>query len=216
MNQENLLLDADGNVKLVDFGLVGICRQSSAVNSDILSCVSSSPSKNATDLPTASAAPTSAPIAALSISNDMNDPANDLAVRSTPSFLLKTQCGSDFYSAPEVLRGEAYDGFAADIWSLGIVLYAMLCGCLPFEDPDVQVLHALINDGLYEIPTWLSGSSENIINACLRHDPHQRLTADQLLHHPWLREDLGVENYEDIPVKNWLHDVRVGAWCVAQ
>jgi 5'-AMP-activated protein kinase catalytic alpha subunit len=54
---------------------------------------------------------------------------------------LKTACGSPCYAAPEMIRGELYDGLGADIWSSGVILYAMVCGFLPFEDQNTKKLY---------------------------------------------------------------------------
>lgn len=63
---------------------------------------------------------------------------------------LLTSCGSPCYAAPEMLVEQAYDPTLADIWSCGIVLYAMICGFLPFEDKSTKVLYHKIKDGYYE------------------------------------------------------------------
>ncbi|EGD78803.1 CAMK/CAMKL protein kinase [Salpingoeca rosetta] len=98
----------------------------------------------------------------------------------------KTSCGSANYAAPEVIRGESYSGPAADMWSLGIVAYAMLCGCLPFDDPDLRVLGSLIRKGEYAEPSHLSPSARDMIRGLLSLDPARRMTMDQLLAHPWM------------------------------
>jgi len=100
--------------------------------------------------------------------------------------LLSTCCGSAAYAAPELIRGEKYVGPKADMWSLGILLYALLCGFLPFDDDNTQRLYRLIQRGTYEIPPWLTVESQKLIGALLRHKPDSRLTMDQLLKHPWL------------------------------
>jgi 5'-AMP-activated protein kinase, catalytic alpha subunit len=53
-----------------------------------------------------------------------------------PDQLLKTACGSPCYAAPEMIAGNEYHGSKVDVWSCGVILYAMMCGYLPFEDPD--------------------------------------------------------------------------------
>eukprot|EP00051_Salpingoeca_urceolata_P027147 m.480195 g.480195 ORF g.480195 m.480195 type:complete len:624 (+) comp21736_c0_seq1:434-2305(+) len=99
---------------------------------------------------------------------------------------LHTCCGSAAYAAPELIRGEPYLGEPADVWSLGILLYALLCGFLPFDDENTQRLYRLIQRGQYEVPPWLSVGSQKLISALLKHKPEHRLTMDQLLKHPWL------------------------------
>lgn len=100
--------------------------------------------------------------------------------------LLKTCCGSAAYAAPELIRGEKYLGEPADMWSLGILLYALLVGWLPFDDDNMQRLYQLIQKGNYEIPSFLSQDSVKLIGELLRHKPEKRIKMDQLLKHPWL------------------------------
>lgn len=71
---------------------------------------------------------------------------------------LKTPCGSQVYAAPEILQGESYSGEMVDIWSSGIILYAMVCGTLPFQDPnnDQMKLTRQIIYGKYELPPTVS------------------------------------------------------------
>ena len=104
--------------------------------------------------------------------------------------LLKTKCGSPSYAAPEILAKPKYDGFKIDIWCCGIILYAMLCGYLPFEGDDANENN---NDKLFksilecepEIPDFLSKSSSNLIKKILRPEPESRLTIKQIKKHPF-------------------------------
>ena len=99
--------------------------------------------------------------------------------------LLKTACGSPCYAAPEMINGEKYYGLKADIWSSGIVLYAMLCGYLPFEDSDNEKLYKKITDGKFKTPNFLSESAKDILHKILNVDPKTRITIPQMKKHPW-------------------------------
>ena len=99
--------------------------------------------------------------------------------------LLKTACGSPCYAAPEMINGELYKGLGADIWSSGIVLYAMLCGYLPFEDEDNEKLYKKITSGKFEIPKFLSENCKDILRKILNTDPEKRFTIKQIKKHPW-------------------------------
>jgi 5'-AMP-activated protein kinase catalytic alpha subunit len=72
--------------------------------------------------------------------------------------LLNTACGSPCYAAPEMIEGKEYDGLAADMWSLGVIIYAMVCGFLPFEDPKTTKLYKKILNAEYSIPDFVSES----------------------------------------------------------
>ncbi|KAL4536083.1 hypothetical protein Ndes2437B_g05516 [Nannochloris sp. 'desiccata'] len=73
--------------------------------------------------------------------------------------LLNTICGTPNYAAPEVLARKGYDGATADIWSLGVVLYVVLAGCLPFDEDDLVEMFQRISQADYETPPWLSKRS---------------------------------------------------------
>eukprot|EP00037_Helgoeca_nana_P028283 m.331083 g.331083 ORF g.331083 m.331083 type:complete len:631 (+) comp27723_c0_seq15:1146-3038(+) len=100
--------------------------------------------------------------------------------------LLTTCCGSTAYAAPELVRGEKYIGPKVDMWSLGILLYALLCGFLPFDDDSQQRTSELIERGRYEIPAWMSHEAEKLICKLLKHNPDHRLTMLQLQKQSWL------------------------------
>jgi len=81
------------------------------------------------------------------LDNDLNVKIADFGLSNEISDgdFLTTSCGSPNYAAPEVIRGGVYAGPEIDVWSCGVILYVMLCGRLPFEDEDVQVLFAKIS-----------------------------------------------------------------------
>ena len=120
MKPENLLLDYDGQIKLVDFGLSNTYK---------------------------------------------------------PNETLKTACGSPCYAAPEMIAGEAYHGARVDVWSCGVILFAMVCGYLPFEDPDTNILYKKILDGKFEIPSWVTDRCRDLMNKILNIDPDERLNS---------------------------------------
>lgn len=82
---------------------------------------------------------------------------------SKPTDLLETACGSPCYAAPEMIAGKSYKGLEVDIWSCGIILYAMLCGYLPFEDPDTDLLYQKIIRCDYTIPKYISADGKDLI-----------------------------------------------------
>ena len=84
---------------------------------------------------------------------------------------LKTACGSPCYAAPEMIRGERYYGLGADIWSSGVILYAMVCGYLPFEVQQTKKLYQKIIKAEYKMPSFLSEQAQDLISCILNPDP---------------------------------------------
>ncbi|CAM9505169.1 unnamed protein product, partial [Choristocarpus tenellus] len=99
--------------------------------------------------------------------------------------LLQTACGSPCYAAPEMIAGKKYVGPAADIWSLGVVLFAMVCGYLPFEDKNTSLLYKKIIAGDYTTPAWLSPDVRDVIARILNTDPDKRYTLKDVRKHSW-------------------------------
>ena len=126
LKPENLLLDHDGNIKIVDFGL----------------------------------------------SNTFNE-----------GDTLKTACGSPCYAAPEMIAGKKYVGTQVDSWSCGIILFALICGFLPFEDPDTTELYKKILKGQFNIPDFVSADARDLIRKILMHDPVKRITPQGIRDH---------------------------------
>ncbi|XP_031331805.1 serine/threonine-protein kinase SIK3 isoform X2 [Photinus pyralis] len=99
---------------------------------------------------------------------------------------LSTWCGSPPYAAPELFQGFKYDGPKADIWSLGVVLYVLVCGSLPFDGPTLQSLQNVVISGKFRIPYFMSQDCEHLIRHMLVVDPDKRLTMAQIAKHRWL------------------------------
>ena len=97
--------------------------------------------------------------------------------------LLKTKCGSPSYAAPEIIKGLPYDGFKTDIWCCGIILYAMVCGYLPFEGDNNKILFKNIVECNPEIPDYLSEEIQDLISRILREEPDDRITIDEIKTH---------------------------------
>ncbi|KAF5351566.1 hypothetical protein D9758_007229 [Tetrapyrgos nigripes] len=99
--------------------------------------------------------------------------------------LLQTACGSPHYTAPEVLRGMSYDGIIADVWSCGIILFALLVGRLPFDRDDIEDLIPAILDGYFELPSDLDPLAQDLIIKMLESDPEERITLAEVQEHPF-------------------------------
>ena len=97
--------------------------------------------------------------------------------------------GCPAYVSPEILCSaeDGYSGMAADMWSLGVILYTMLAGRYPFQDQDPVVLFSKISVGRYTIPETVSAHGRCLIRGLLRKEPSERLTSADILHHPWLQ-----------------------------
>jgi calcium/calmodulin-dependent protein kinase I len=106
--------------------------------------------------------------------------------------VVKTACGSPNYVAPEVLlnRAEGYT-CGVDMWSIGVILYVLLCGFCPFYDENTAALFNLITSGSYSFPSpyWdhISDQAKDLITHLLEVDPKKRYTPTQVLAHPWIK-----------------------------
>ena len=98
--------------------------------------------------------------------------------------LLITPCGSPCYASPEMVAGKKYNGFKIDIWSTGIILFAMLCGYLPFEDKDNDILFEKILECKLVFPKYVSKIARDLIEKILVTDPDKRISIDEIKKHP--------------------------------
>ena len=101
--------------------------------------------------------------------------------------LLSTSCGSPCYAAPEMVMGKKYNGIEIDIWSSGIVLYAMLCGYLPFEDDCDENIYRNVVLGKFDIPERLSFESKDLIKKILEVNPKKRIKLKDIKEHKFLK-----------------------------
>ncbi|GAA5963658.1 hypothetical protein JCM3765_003535 [Sporobolomyces pararoseus] len=100
--------------------------------------------------------------------------------------LLETSCGSPHYASPEIVAGVNYHGSSSDIWSCGIILYALLTGTLPFDHPDVRTLLQRVKVGTYNMPRWLPEDAQDLIRRMLEVNPEKRITMEDIRAHPWV------------------------------
>ena len=97
--------------------------------------------------------------------------------------LLATPCGSPCYASPEMVSGNKYDGCMIDVWSTGIILYAMLCGYLPFEDNDNDILFQKIFKCKIHYPKALGALPVDLMKKIIVQDPKKRITLEQIKQH---------------------------------
>ena len=99
--------------------------------------------------------------------------------------LLSTPCGSPCYASPEMVGGNKYNGFKIDIWSSGIILYAMLCGYLPFEDKDNDALFEKILECKLIFPKYITSIAKDLMEKILVTDPNKRINIPEIKKHPF-------------------------------
>ncbi len=107
--------------------------------------------------------------------------------------IMYEQCGTPTYIAPEILRGKGYEGYSVDIWSAGVVLYAMLSGTVPFKGNNLRELHQLILNGQYKPIVDISKEANNLLKKILEIEPKKRISINDILSHSWLN-DVDIEN----------------------
>lgn len=117
---------------------------------------------------------------------------------------MTTMCGTPGYVAPEIIIGKGYDK-AVDYWSVGVILYIMLCGSPPFYSENNNELFDLIVKGKFDFPSpaWdsISNEAKDYIKGLLTIDPHKRLNYERAIQHPWLNGKSSESSIPDIQKK---------------
>jgi serine/threonine-protein kinase HSL1, negative regulator of Swe1 kinase len=133
------------------------------------------------------------------------------ALHQSESHKLQTACGSPHYAAPELLKGKHYRGDKADVWSLGVILYAMLSAQLPFDDPNISVQTERIKKGHYDMPEFLSMEAKDLIRRMLTLKPEKRISIKDMWYHPLIRK---YDHLDSLGLSGGLPaDVRNGFQC---
>jgi serine/threonine protein kinase len=101
--------------------------------------------------------------------------------------LMKTFCGSPVYCSPECLSKQEYDGRKSDVWSLGVILYAMVTGTLPWNVSNTASMLRAILKASFTIPGHVSAGCKELLHSMMRPAPADRISVEKILEHPWLK-----------------------------
>ncbi|XP_052019044.1 sperm motility kinase 2A-like [Apodemus sylvaticus] len=112
-----------------------------------------------------------------------------LSTLVNPGQKLNFHCGTLPYAPPEIVLGRLYDGPKVDIWALGVALYYMTAGRVPFDAVKVPELRRQILSGQYPVPSGISIELDDLISILLSANPKHRPTVAEVMLHPWLTED---------------------------
>ncbi|XP_034654923.1 serine/threonine-protein kinase MARK2-like isoform X10 [Drosophila subobscura] len=112
----------------------------------------------------------------------------------TPGSKLDTFCGSPPYAAPELFQGKKYDGPEVDVWSLGVILYTLVSGSLPFDGSTLRELRERVLRGKYRIPFYMSTDCENLLRKFLVLNPAKRASLETIMGDKWM--NMGFEDDE--------------------
>jgi len=132
----------------------------------------------------------------LLLDGDMNIKIADFGFSNefTPGNKLDTFCGSPPYAAPELFQGKKYDGPEVDVWSLGVILYTLVSGSLPFDGQNLKELRERVLRGKYRIPFYMSTDCENLLKKFLVLNPQKRASLETIMRDKWM--NIGYEDEE--------------------
>ncbi|CAL5412533.1 unnamed protein product [Camellia sinensis] len=119
--------------------------------------------------------------------------------------LLHTTCGTPNYVAPEVINNKGYDGANADLWSCGVILFVLMAGYLPFEEPNLMALYKKIFKADFTCPPWFSSSAKKLIKRILDPNPLTRITIAEVIENDWFKKGYKPPTFEQTDVS--LDDV---------
>merc|ERR1719282_1056039 len=124
---------------------------------------------------------------------------------------LDTFCGSPPYAAPELFQGKKYDGPEVDVWSLGVILYTLVSGSLPFDGSTLRELRERVLRGKYRIPFYMSTDCENLLKKFLVLNPTRRASLEVIMKDKWMNmgyEEDELKPYIE-PVQDWADSKRI-------
>uniref|UniRef100_A0A1E1XBQ5 SNF-related serine/threonine-protein kinase n=1 Tax=Amblyomma aureolatum TaxID=187763 RepID=A0A1E1XBQ5_9ACAR len=122
-----------------------------------------------------------------------------------PGQKLETSCGSLAYSAPEILLGDSYDAPKVDVWSLGVILYMLVCGHAPFQEANDSETLTMIMDCKYTIPPYVSDDCKRMIARMLIRDPDKRASLEEIAADPWLTTGDAPQPADHLPLIHREH-----------
>eukprot|EP00330_Aristerostoma_sp_ATCC50986_P005427 CAMPEP_0114576248 /NCGR_PEP_ID=MMETSP0125-20121206/1035_1 /TAXON_ID=485358 ORGANISM="Aristerostoma sp., Strain ATCC 50986" /NCGR_SAMPLE_ID=MMETSP0125 /ASSEMBLY_ACC=CAM_ASM_000245 /LENGTH=414 /DNA_ID=CAMNT_0001764623 /DNA_START=2111 /DNA_END=3355 /DNA_ORIENTATION=- len=108
--------------------------------------------------------------------------------------IINEQCGTPAYIAPEIIKEEGYEGCYADIWSMGVLLFAITTGTVPFKASNLDELHEAIIKGQFTCPGFLSDDLKDLIHKMIKLNPYERISIDDIPDHSWLRSRVETED----------------------
>ncbi|CAJ0943426.1 unnamed protein product [Ranitomeya imitator] len=117
----------------------------------------------------------------------------------TPGGKLDTFCGSPPYAAPELFQGKRYNGPEVDVWSLGVILYTLVSGSLPFDGQNLKELRERVLRGKYRVPFYMSTDCESVLRRFLVLNPTKRCTLEQIMNDKWM--NIGFDSDDLKPYK---------------
>ncbi|XP_053329425.1 MAP/microtubule affinity-regulating kinase 4 isoform X3 [Spea bombifrons] len=117
----------------------------------------------------------------------------------TPGGKLDTFCGSPPYAAPELFQGKRYNGPEVDVWSLGVILYTLVSGSLPFDGQNLKELRERVLRGKYRVPFYMSTDCESVLRRFLVLNPTKRCTLEQIMNDKWM--NIGYDSDDLKPYK---------------
>ncbi|KAJ3101359.1 Serine/threonine-protein kinase par-1 [Phlyctochytrium planicorne] len=123
-----------------------------------------------------------------------------------PEDTLKTFCGSPFYASPEMILGRQYVGPEVDIWSMGVILYALLTGQLPFRDVNTKDLYRKITTSTFDIPGYVPEDASHLIRKMLCVDPQNRATLEYIKNHSWTNKGFDHSPDSQVPGRHKLEE----------
>lgn len=155
----------------------------------------------------------------LLLDSDMNIKIADFGFSNefTPGSKLDTFCGSPPYAAPELFQGKKYDGPEVDVWSLGVILYTLVSGSLPFDGQNLKELRERVLRGKYRIPFYMSTDCENLLKKFLVLNPTKRASLETIMKDKWMNiafEDDELKPYNE-PLPDLSDQMRIGRFLAA-